>query len=102
MEPMTLAAPASTLPAHACHLGTSPVFTQRTVPVALRERHALAPRNWARLVVLSGELSFVDLDRGTATTLRAGARHTIAPEAPHRVSVGTTGTFRLHFYRERQ
>ena len=55
-------------------LGSSPEFDRETVPDALLSRHALAAHHWARLTVLEGELTFVDLEhdrRGDP----AGGRH---------------------------
>lgn len=93
--------PTDRVPDRACRTGTSPVFTEHSVPAALRHRHSLAPGNWARLVVLAGGLVFVDLDDGSETRLAAGDHRTIPPAAPHRVVLPADAAFRLEFFRER-
>jgi tellurite resistance-related uncharacterized protein len=88
------------IPRHACTTGSSPVFTAATVPASLRRRHTLAPGNWARLLVRSGSLTYVDLRDGQVTQLAAGQQRTIGPDEPHRVATDGPTDFLIEFYRE--
>ena len=44
--------------------GSSPAFTQDTLPDALQAEHTLAPGHWAVLNVLEGGVRFVNLETG--------------------------------------
>lgn len=70
------------------------------MPEALRKSHTLARGNWARLDVLSGSLTYCDLESGQTSTLAAGQRRTIAPGEPHRVQPLGDVTFRIEFFRQ--
>ncbi len=80
--------------------GTSPVFTQDTLPAALQAEHTLAPGHWAALNVLEGSLRFVNLDTGEERLISAPDLVTIHPGLPHRVAIEGRMRCRIDFYRE--
>ncbi len=79
---------------------SSPVFTEDTLPAALKREHALAPGRWAVLNVLEGALTFVDVETSRAETLEAPDRAIIEPQARHRVQLAGAVRCRIDFYRE--
>jgi tellurite resistance-related uncharacterized protein len=83
-------------------LGSSPEFDRATVPAALLSRHALAEHHWARLRVLAGTVTFVDLRAVRETTIAAGDTGVVPPTLPHRVELGSGARFQLEFFRERE
>lgn len=89
------------IPRRARATGSSPAFTDTTVPESLLRRHTLAKGNWARLSVRAGRLTYVDLRDGASTQLAAGQQLTIGPDEPHRVATEGPGSFLIEFYRER-
>lgn len=80
--------------------GRSPEFDRDSVPDALLSRHALAERNWARLTVLAGAVTFVDLAADRRTTIEEGKTGVVPPTLPHRVELGDESRFQLEFFRE--
>ncbi len=80
--------------------GTSPVFTEDTLPAALQAEHTLAPGHWAALNVLEGSLRFVNLDTGEERLISAPDLVTIHPGLPHRVAIEGRVRCRIDFYRE--
>ncbi len=80
--------------------GTSPVFTEDTLPAALQAKHTLAPGHWAALNVLEGSLRFVNLDTGEDRLISAPDRVTIHPGLPHRVALEGRLRCRIDFFRE--
>ena len=80
--------------------GTSPVFTQDTIPDALQAEHTLAPGHWAVLNVLEGSLRFVNIETGEEQLVSAPDRVTIRPGLPHRVALEGRLRCRIDFYRE--
>ena len=59
--------------------GTSPTFTQDTLPSALQAEHTLAPGHWAVLNVFEGSLRFVNLKTGQERVISAPDRVPIHP-----------------------
>ena len=88
------------LPDNLVSLGHSPEFDRATVPPALLARHSLGERSWARLVVLSGAVTFVDLRDQSATRIARGGSGVVPPTLPHRVELGDGARFQLQFFRE--
>ena len=80
--------------------GSSPAFTQDTLPDALKAEHTLAPGRWAVLRVLEGSLRFVNLETGEEQTVSAPAHVTIRPGLPHRVALEGPLRCRIDFFRE--
>ncbi|MDE2805513.1 MAG: DUF1971 domain-containing protein [Gemmatimonadota bacterium] len=80
--------------------GTSPVFTQDTIPDALQTEHTLASGHWAVVHVLEGSLRFVNLETGDEQLISAPNRVTIRPGLPHRVALEGPLRCRIDFYRE--
>ena len=80
--------------------GTSPVFTQDTLPDALQAEHTLAPGHWAVLNVLEGSLRFANLDTGEEQSIAAPAQVTIHPGLPHKVAIEGPLRCRIDFFRE--
>lgn len=78
---------------------TTPVYTQETVPAALRTDHRTQPGTWAKIVVLEGALRYhlPALDR----TLVLDPAHPgiVLPEVEHRVEPLGPLRFYLEFYR---
>lgn len=81
-------------------LGRSPEFDRANVPEALLARHALAPHNWARVHVLNGALTFVDLEHDRSTRIAKGQSGVVPPVLPHRVELDADAHFQLEFFRE--
>lgn len=79
----------------------SHVFTQDTIPDALKREHQLAAGHWGVLHVFEGSLKFVDIASGEERTVEAPDLVTIHPEAPHRVAADGAVSCRLDFFRER-
>ncbi|MDE2783985.1 MAG: DUF1971 domain-containing protein [Gemmatimonadota bacterium] len=88
------------LPAGLVPGGTSPVFTQDTMPDALQAEHTLASGHWAVLHVLEGSLRFVNIGTGEEQLISAPDRVTIRPGLPHRVALEGPLRCRINFYRE--
>ena len=92
---MTKHLPDDLIPGHA-----SPVFTQDTLPDALRSEHTLAPGHWAVLNVLEGSLRFANLETGEEESITAPAKVTIHPSLPHKVATEGPLRCRIDFFRE--
>ena len=88
------------IPSGLAPAGNSLEFTDRTIPDALLQEHALAPGRWGVLNVIEGSLRFVDLEKGEERTVAAPGRITINPEAPHFLSVDGEVRCRIDFFRE--
>ena len=78
--------------------GTSPVFTEDTLPAARQAKHTLAPGHWAALNVLEGSLRFVNLDTGEERLISAPDLVTIHPGLPLRVAIEGRVRCRIDFY----
>jgi tellurite resistance-related uncharacterized protein len=89
---------------------TTKDFDERSVPSGLLSAHRVANGVWGRLVVISGELTFVfesdpgdvaggsdDLDR--RTTVGEGGLQVIPPGRLHHVELTGPVTFRIEFHR---
>ena len=81
--------------------GSSPVFTQDTLPDALQAEHTLGAGHWAVLNVFEGSLRFVNLETGEERVIAAPDHVTIRPGLPHRVAIEGPLRCRIDFFRER-
>jgi tellurite resistance-related uncharacterized protein len=63
----------------------TPVFTEATLPAALRHRHQTKSGVWALITVLEGRLRFRRLDRSVESELDPAHPGVVAPEEPHEV-----------------
>jgi tellurite resistance-related uncharacterized protein len=88
------------LPDNLESLGFSPEYDRHSVPDALLSRHALGERSWARLRVLSGSVTFVDLGDGSEVTIESGKSGVVPPALVHRVELEESARFQLEFFRE--
>ena len=80
--------------------GTSPLFTEDTLPDALQAEHTLAPGRWGVLNVLGGSLRFVDMENTVERVITAPDRVTIRPGLSHRVAIEGPLRCRIDFFRE--
>ncbi len=80
--------------------GSSPIFTDETIPGALQQEHRLAKGTWGVLHVLGGKIRFVDLEPFQERVISAPHHVAIQPEAPHRVAIEGPVEFRIDFFRE--
>ncbi len=80
--------------------GSSPTFSEESIPPALLEAHALGAGRWGVLHLLQGRALFVDLETGDEHGLAAPARVTIAPQAPHALRLDGPMNCRIDFFEE--
>jgi tellurite resistance-related uncharacterized protein len=73
------------LPAGLVAYRRTPIFTERTLPGALRHRHETKAGVWALITVIEGRLRFRRLDPPSQTVLDPTAPGIVAPEEPHEV-----------------
>ena len=89
------------LPENASMYKRTATFTEKTVPRGLTSRHNTKAGVWGKLVVVEGQLGYVELDReGHSVTLRAGQHVVIEPTAYHRVEIIGPVQFFVEFHRE--
>ncbi len=88
------------IPAGLVPTGSSPIFSQDSIPEALQREHALAKNRWGILHVLTGRVEFEDLATGAVKKVRAPDLITIRPRAPHRLLVRFPVTCRIDFFVE--
>jgi len=85
-------------PPNAVKYSESPVFTQDTLPDALRRDHQTKASVWGRIMVHEGSLLYLRKGK-PAQTVTAAEPATIWPEEPHSVTPGGIVSFRVEFYR---
>ena len=88
----------ATLPPNAQKYSESPVFTQDTIPDALRRNHQTKKNVWGRIVVSEGTLLYLVDDR-PARPISAGETGAIPPFERHAVKPMGDVTFKVEFYR---
>lgn len=82
------------------HVRTTDVFDEHTAPAGLRRAHRVADGVWARLLVHTGQLSFVfEDDPDRPHIVDAGASLVIPPGRPHHVDLDQPVTFAIEFHR---
>ncbi len=75
-------------------------FDERTLPEALRSRHALKPGTWGRIVVLEGRLLYViEREPQAAFVLTPELPGIVAPKVPHHVEPRGPVRLRIEFHR---
>ena len=88
------------LPPNLVASGSTPIFTEKTIPDALQREHKLAEGTWGELQVLEGGIRFIDLESQQERVVSATDLVTIHPGAPHRVAIQGPVQFRIDFFRE--
>ena len=76
----------------------TPIFTETTLPAALRRRHMTKAGVWGLIVVLEGRLRFRRLEPFVETLLDPAAPGVVAPEEPHEVEPIGQVRFYVEFY----
>ena len=77
----------------------TPIFTEATLPAALRHSHKTKAGVWGLIVVLEGRLRFRRLEPVVETMLDPAAPGLVAPEEPHEVEPIGNVRFFVEFYR---
>jgi tellurite resistance-related uncharacterized protein len=77
----------------------TPVFTESTVPAALRADHSTKAGVWGLLQVNAGSLTYVVAETGEEAVLDAGASAVIRPQERHRVVIDGPVEFFVEFHR---
>lgn len=73
-------------PEGAVRYKSTPLFTELTIPRALRKEHSTKPGVWGRIRVLEGKLLYEVLSPVLQTfTLDTASTAFVVPEVPHRV-----------------
>ena len=86
------------LPAHAAAYRRTPIFTETTIPAALRQRHQTKPGVWGAITIVEGRLRFCRLEPFEETVLDPAAPGIVAPEEPHEVEPLGAVRFYIEFY----
>jgi tellurite resistance-related uncharacterized protein len=76
----------------------TPVFTETTVPDALRRDHSTRAGVWARIVVLEGRLRYVVQQPALTAELDPDRPGIVPPEARHHVEPLTPVRFQVEFW----
>lgn len=77
----------------------TPVFTEATVPDALRKDHTTRPGVWGRIVVDEGRLRYVVEVMGVDEELTPERPGVVLPEVPHHVEPLGAVRFHVEFWR---
>lgn len=75
----------NSLPAGLVAYRRTPIFTETTLPGALRHRHETKAGVWALITVIEGRLRFRRLDPPSERVLDPTAPGIVAPGEPHEV-----------------
>ncbi len=86
------------LPDHAKFAGSTPEFTEATVPKPILNKHMAPAGKCGYLVVQSGALQFVWEDTGETFDAAPGHPVVIAPERYHHVQITGPVKFKIEFY----
>jgi tellurite resistance-related uncharacterized protein len=76
----------------------TPIFTETTLPTALRRRHKTKAGVWGLITVVEGRLRFRRLEPFSETTLDPASPAVVAPEEPHEVEPIGQVRFFVEFY----
>lgn len=79
---------------------SSPVFTEITLPSALRSEHSTKEGVWAVIEVLEGELLYAEIDPPSEQLLTPGKPAVVSPQVRHYVTAIGHLRMRIDFYRE--
>ena len=77
---------------------STPVFSEQTLPAALRAEHRLKPGVWGVIEVIEGVLEFSVVGQDGATILTPRRSGLIIPAQPHWVEPIGAMRMRVHFY----
>ena len=80
--------------------GSSPIFTEITLPDALRNEHRTKAGTWGLLRVLEGEVRLIFTDSPKPLSVTVDNPAIIPPDAPHHVEVDGPMRMQVEFYRE--
>ncbi len=86
------------LPAGFVPYKRTPIFTETTVPDALRRDHSTRPGVWAQILVLEGRLRYVVDQPARTTELAPDRPGVVPPEARHRVEPLGPVRFQVEFW----
>jgi tellurite resistance-related uncharacterized protein len=86
------------LPDHFKAYRKSPVFTEDSVPAALRKDHFTRNGVWAKIHVMEGRLRYAVDDWGTDVVLTPDAPGIVVPEVPHHIAPEGAVRFFVEFY----
>ena len=86
------------LPAGLVAYRRTPIFTETTLPGALRRRHMTKAGVWGLITVVEGRLRFRRLEPLVETTLDPANPAVVAPEEPHEVEPIGQVRFFVEFY----
>ena len=96
--------PATQLPAGLTHYKSTPIFSEATIPAALRSDHSTKSGVWGRIRIFGGQLRYCVTDSRRITTSVE-----LTPDSPlaiveptilHRVEVVGDVTFQVEFWRK--
>lgn len=79
----------------------TPVWTEQTLPPAIRAGHSTKAGTWGLLRVLEGEARLVFEDGSPPQIVTPALPGLIPPEAPHHVEITGPAAMQVEFYRER-
>lgn len=79
---------------------TTPVFTEATLPAAVRHEHRTKPGIWGLLRVLEGEVRLHFIDPPRVVTVKPAAPAPIRPDEPHFAEPVGTMRMRVEFYED--
>ena len=79
---------------------STPIFTEQTLPAALRANHSTKAGVWGKLKILSGSLIYTIESPYSEQQLSAGEHAIIQPEQLHRVTPLGSVQMQVEFYRE--
>ena len=86
------------IPEEAVRYKSTPLFTELTIPKALRREHHTKPGVWGKIVILEGKLIYDILGPTLSTvTLDPERQGVIPPEVAHRVEKSGRVIFRVDF-----
>jgi tellurite resistance-related uncharacterized protein len=77
------------------------VWTEQTLPAAIRNAHSTKAGTWGLLRVLEGEVQLVWEDGSGSETVTPDRPGVIRPQAPHHVEITGPARMQVEFYRER-
>lgn len=80
---------------------TTPVWTEETLPDAIRTRHSTKAEVWGLLRMLEGKALLVFEDGTGAITVEPERPGLIPPQVPHHVEPVGSVRMQVEFYRER-
>ena len=87
------------LPGHLVAYKKTKIFTDETVPPALLSTHYTKKSTWAKIVVLSGVLSYIiDYEIPEIIELKPDTFGVIEPQIPHHLEIITEVEFYIEFY----